>query len=103
MVEDTRLIETFKSSEGEDIEEKKVETLAQVSPGENVRCPGSDVKKGDLVLQAGEIIHSAGGEIGTLAFVGRSEVCNHKKYKCSAYSHASVAGPGIQKTRRRSV
>ncbi|KAJ7639510.1 MoeA, N-terminal and linker domain-containing protein [Roridomyces roridus] len=57
-----------------DGEEKEVECLVQVPAGENVRAPGSDVSKGDLVLQKGDIILREGGEIGTLAFVGRKEV-----------------------------
>jgi gephyrin len=75
MVEDTRLIDTF---DGEDAEERKVETLTQVLAGENVRSPGSDIKKGDLALQMGEMIRSSGGEIGTLAFVGRTEVSHQR-------------------------
>lgn len=75
MVEDTKLISTMKDDNGDDIEESAVEILAQSPPGENVRAPGSDVSRGDLVLQKGERIHSAGGEIGSLAFVGRKEVC----------------------------
>jgi gephyrin len=71
MVEDTRLVSTFSA----DAEEKEVECLVQVPAGENVRAPGSDVSKGDLALQRGDIILSEGGEIGTLAFVGRKEVC----------------------------
>ncbi|KAI6034880.1 hypothetical protein F5J12DRAFT_901815 [Pisolithus orientalis] len=74
MVEDTELESTLKDADGEDTEEEQVKTLAQVSPGENVREPGSDVRKGDLVMQMGEVITSAGGEVGTLAFVGRKEV-----------------------------
>jgi gephyrin len=74
MVEDTRLVSTHKEANGEDGEEKEVETLVQVPVGENVRDPGSDVKIGDLVLQKGEVITFLGGEIGTLAFVGRKEV-----------------------------
>jgi Molybdopterin biosynthesis enzyme len=74
MVEDTRLISTYSSAEGQAGEEKEVEILAQVLAGENVRTPGSDVKEGDLALQKGERIQSGGGEIGTLAFVGRKEV-----------------------------
>lgn len=70
MVEDTRVVSTF----AEDGEEKEVETLAQIPSQENVRSPGSDVQKGDLVLQRGEVIGSGGGEIGTLAFVGRKQV-----------------------------
>jgi gephyrin len=79
MVEDTCLSATVKDAEGRDIEEKEVETLVQMPSGENVRAPGSDVKQGDLVLQRGGIIRSAGGEIGTLAFVGRKEVEVFKK------------------------
>ncbi|KAI6152402.1 MoaB/Mog domain-containing protein [Pisolithus tinctorius] len=74
MVEDTELESTLKDADGEDAEEEQVKTLAQVSPGENVREPGSDVRQGDLVMQMGEVITSAGGEVGTLAFVGRKEV-----------------------------
>ncbi|KAJ7433062.1 MoaB/Mog domain-containing protein [Mycena galericulata] len=74
MVEDTRLVSTFKTDDGVDGDEKEVECLVQVPAGENVRAPGSDVSKGDLVLQKGDIILSEGGEIGTLAFVGRKEV-----------------------------
>ncbi|GBE79793.1 MoaB/Mog domain-containing protein [Sparassis latifolia] len=79
MVEDTRLHSTYKNEHGEDVEEKEVETLAQVPKGENIRDPGSDVSKGDLVLEKGQILHSAGGEIGTLAFVGRTKVWVHMK------------------------
>ncbi|OBZ70254.1 Molybdenum cofactor synthesis protein cinnamon [Grifola frondosa] len=74
MVEDTRLHSTIKSPQGEDLEENEVETLVSVPKGDNVRNPGSDVQKGDLVLEKGHIINSAGGEIGTLAFVGRTKV-----------------------------
>jgi gephyrin len=74
MVEDTRLVSTRKDTDGQDGEENEVETLAQIPVGENVRDLGSDVKAGELVLQKGEVITSLGGEIGTLAFVGRKEV-----------------------------
>ena len=72
MVEDTLLRSTCSDSSEE---EDEVEARAQVSAGENVRKPGSDVKQGDLVLEKGQIIHSCGGEIGTLAFVGKAKVC----------------------------
>src|SRR6201996_4372764 len=65
MVEDTRLVSTFKDADGADAEEKEVECLVQVPAGENVRVPGSDVVKGDLVLRRGDIILSEGGEVGT--------------------------------------
>ena len=62
---------------GQDTEENEVQTLVQVPPGDNVREPGSDVHKGDLVLPQGEVLTSLGGEVGTLAFVGRKEVGRH--------------------------
>ena len=68
MVEDTRL-----HTSDADGEEQEVEALAQVVAGENVRKPGSDVKKGELALEKGTIIHAHGGEIGTMAFVGRQK------------------------------
>ena len=75
MVEDTRLISTMNDPDSnEDGEENEVEILTQVPVGENVRASGSDVRRGDLVLPKGERIRSSGGEIGTLAFVGRKEV-----------------------------
>ena len=76
MVEDTALISTeFIGTEDVKVEEEKVvQTLAQVRLGENVRAVGSDVKKGDLILRKGEILRVAGGEIGSLAFVGCDKV-----------------------------
>ena len=69
MVEETELV-----SYSEDDEELEVRTLMQTTPGENVRAPGSDVRKGDLVIQAGSVILGTGGDVGTLGFVGRREV-----------------------------
>lgn len=86
MVEDTRLHSTIRTTadsqkqnrdqeaEEEEEEEQEVEALAQVDAGENVRKPGSDAKQGDLVLEKGTVVHAHGGEIGTLAFVGRTKV-----------------------------
>ncbi|KAF9498679.1 hypothetical protein BDN71DRAFT_1443074 [Pleurotus eryngii] len=74
MVEDTTLVSTDASGE-----EAEVETLAQVAPGENLRLPGSDARKGDLVLEKGQRLLASGGEIGTLAFVGRKEVEVYQK------------------------
>ena len=75
MVEDTKLASSFDATDGDlKGEEQEVETLTQMPPSENVRVPGSDVHKGDLVMQKGEHICGNGGEIGTLAFVGRKEV-----------------------------
>ena len=78
MVEDTKLTATYTSEDAPSAElvdeEKEVETLAQIPPRENVRAPGSDVRKGDLVMKKGELVLSGGGEVGSLAFVGRTEV-----------------------------
>jgi gephyrin len=74
MVEDTRVVSTH-----DDGEEKEVETLLQVPPQQDVRTPGSDVQKGDLVLRRGDLISARGGEIGLLAFVGRKNVEVYQK------------------------
>ncbi|KAG2361750.1 MoaB/Mog domain-containing protein [Suillus spraguei] len=79
MVEDTELLSTVKDANGQDAEEKEVKTLTQVPPSDNTRAPGSDVHKGDLVLQRGEVLTGLGGEVGTLTFVGRKEVKVHRK------------------------
>ncbi|KAG6834014.1 hypothetical protein H0H93_012564, partial [Arthromyces matolae] len=81
MVEDTRLVSTYDDDLDEDLagEEKEIETLAQVPEKENIRFPGTDVKKGDTVLHKGDIIKSGGGEVGTLAFVGQKEVEVYRK------------------------
>lgn len=71
MVEDTDVHSTLDDDANE---EKEVRTLASVDAGENVRKPGSDVKSGEKVLEAGSRVSEVGGEIGTLAFVGRREV-----------------------------
>ncbi|KAJ8516653.1 hypothetical protein ONZ45_g6072 [Pleurotus djamor] len=68
MVEDTTLVSSDLSGE-----ESEVETHAKILLGENVRSPGSDLTNGDLVLEKGQRILASGGEIGTLAFVGRKE------------------------------
>ena len=68
MVEDTELVAVAGD------EEQEIKTLVQVPPFENVRRPGSDVKKDELVMRSGDKITRGGGEIGTLAFVGKQEV-----------------------------
>lgn len=78
MVEDTELTSTVKDEKSGVLEESEVKTLAQVPPGDNVRGAGSDVRKGDLVLRAGDRLTRGGGEVGTLTFVGRKEVWTHR-------------------------
>lgn len=61
-------------------EEWKVETLIPAPPSRyNIRQPGSDVYKGDLVMRKGEKITSGGGEVGSLIFIGKKEVKVFKK------------------------
>lgn len=73
MVEDTELLSE------EAGEEVMIKVLAQVEAGENVRLRGSDVKQGQVVLQPGTVISALGGEIGTLAFLGRSSARVYRK------------------------
>lgn len=80
MVEDTLLVSSMESDQLGGGEEVAIKVLAQVDQGENVRGKGSDVKEGAVVLRKGTAISSLGGEIGTLAFVGRKEV---SKDECS--------------------
>lgn len=77
MVEDTLVVSRHPSHAGLDDaagEENEVNVLAQVDAGENMRRPGSDVKAGEQVLEAGDVVSGVGGEIGTLAFVGKKSV-----------------------------
>ena len=69
MVEDTLV--ASRQAEGE---EETVQILAQVDARENTRDVGSDVKRGEKVLEAGDVVSAVGGEIGTLAFVGKRSV-----------------------------
>jgi len=78
MVEDTVIKSTHKDGEGGDLEEAEIETLAQIPKGENIRLPGSDVRVGDLVLSKDTILDGLGGDVGTLAFVGKKEVRVHR-------------------------
>ena len=76
MVEDTVLA----SSTPDGTEEATVEILTgDIKSGENVREPGSDIALGSRVLQKGDLITSAGGEIGLLAATGTKTVKVYKK------------------------
>ncbi|GAA5847005.1 hypothetical protein JCM3766R1_005895 [Sporobolomyces carnicolor] len=69
MVEDTEVVSRDASDE-----EVEVRVLCRVDPGENVRDGGSDVARGDKVLERGQVVTKVGGELGTLAFIGNREV-----------------------------
>ena len=86
MVEDTVIRSTHKDREGGDLEEAEIQTLAQIPKGENIRFPGSDVKAGDLVFSKDTIIDGLGGDVGTLAFVGKKEVRAPQSAHC-IHSH----------------
>ena len=99
MVEDTVIKSTHKNKEGGDLEEAEIQTLAQIPKGENIRLPGSDVKAGDLVLSKDTILDGLGGDVGTLAFVGKKEVCVSQPAHCVHLREPSAAGPRHSQTR----
>lgn len=70
MVEDTEVVSRDEAT-GEEVQ---VRLQAQVQVGENVRKEGSDVRAEEKVLERGDVISSIGGELGTLAFVGKRSV-----------------------------
>lgn len=101
MVEDTLVKSTHKSKEGGDLEEAEIQTLAQIPKGENIRSPGSDIKKGDLVLSKHTILDGLGGDVGTLAFVGKMEVHAFPPIPYLHLRRDHATGPCHSKTRCR--
>jgi gephyrin len=76
MVEDTVVAST--TSDGS--EEASVTILTdQITKGENIREPGSDIALNSLVLKHGQRIGSVGGEIGLLAASGTRNVPIYRK------------------------
>lgn len=76
MVEDTVVAAT--TSDGS--EEASVTILTdQITKGENIREPGSDIALNSLVLKHGQRIGSIGGEIGLLAASGTRNVPIYRK------------------------
>lgn len=84
MVEDTRLVSSHSSRTGKEdtVDELEVETLVVVDRDENVRQKGSDMQAGELVLDKGHIIGHTGGDIGTLAFIGRQSARTFPSGRC---------------------
>ncbi|KAH9810482.1 MoeA C-terminal region (domain IV) [Teratosphaeria destructans] len=76
MVEDTVLLSM--TEDGKEEDEIRILTDA-ITPGENVREVGSDVKAGQVIMRKGEGISSNGGEFGLLASVGTQHVKVYKK------------------------
>ncbi len=83
MVEDT-VIATL-STDG--LEEKSVEILTdELTTGENIREPGSDIKLNELILTKGTQISSLGGEIGLFAASGAHSVPVYAKPRVGVLS-----------------
>ncbi|KDN38088.1 hypothetical protein K437DRAFT_259526 [Tilletiaria anomala UBC 951] len=76
MVEDTAILDTQNASKGE---ESVVSILRLPRRGDHVRAAGSDLKQGQVALTRGAVLSILGGEIGTLAFVGRRYVKTYRK------------------------
>ena len=55
----------------------RVQLRAAAKPGQHVRTAGADVRKGDVVLEAGVVVGPA--QVGLLAAVGRRRVRVHPK------------------------
>lgn len=68
MVENTKLVK--KSPDGQ--EELEVEILTKVTPGQDIRPVGCDIKTGEKVLSGGQVLGS--GELGVMAAVGVTKV-----------------------------
>lgn len=76
MVEDTVLVGVNKLTN----EEEDVEILTdKIRLNENVREIGSDIGAGEVILRKGDEITAAGGALGLLASVGKSEVMVYEK------------------------
>ena len=60
------------------------EILAAVAPGENVRYRGEEVRAGDAVMLAGEIVGAAG--IGLAASVGHAELSVYRRPRVAIVS-----------------
>lgn len=72
------------TDEGQELEIKVL--MKEVPPGDNVRQPGSDAKRGEQVLDKGTVIGTGGGEVGLLGFVGKREVSTPLLLRYLAYT-----------------
>jgi gephyrin len=89
MVEDTKLIRS--SADG--TQEETVEILVSVKEGQFIREIGSDIALGETVLAKDHVMSSLGGEVGTLASIGVSEVRVYKKPVVSVLSTGNELVP----------
>jgi gephyrin len=83
MVEDTEVASANEAG----TEEATVDIMTdETKAGENVREPGSDIKRGALVLRKGTTITSIGGEVGSLAAAGIRNVPIYPKPRVGVMS-----------------
>lgn len=83
MVEDTAIA----SLTDDKSEEATVEILTdEITVGENIRDPGSDIKLGEVILTKGTQISALGGEIGVLAAAGIQKVPVFRKPRVGVMS-----------------
>jgi molybdopterin molybdotransferase len=73
----------------EDVETEgdRIKVRSLVGAGACVRLAGEDIRRGDLVLQAGEVIGAA--EIGLLATLGHTSVLVHRRPRVAILSTGS--------------
>ncbi|XP_061414795.1 gephyrin-like isoform X1 [Lethenteron reissneri] len=71
-VEDTELLKESENG----AEELEVRILSQARPGQDIRCIGQDIRRGECVLSRGS--HVGPAEVGLLATVGATKVEVHR-------------------------
>ena len=96
MVEDTIL----KESDRDGNIEKLVQVQVSMRENENIRPVGCDVRKGQVVFTKGQRITATGGEIGTLASIGYSQV---KVFKKPVVAVLSTGNELLESNRNESV
>ncbi|MDO8786212.1 MAG: molybdopterin molybdotransferase MoeA, partial [Syntrophales bacterium] len=64
-------------TEDTDKDGQRVKIYVQAVQGQDIRCAGEDVKKGELVIPRGEVVRPA--EVGMLAALGRSFLYVHQR------------------------
>jgi molybdopterin molybdotransferase len=66
------------------IDEKMIEVMKPVAPGENVIQAGEDIKKGDIVLNKGHILRPQ--DVGAIAGLGITEISVYERPRVSIIS-----------------
>ncbi|WKY12273.1 hypothetical protein Q1695_003670 [Nippostrongylus brasiliensis] len=78
------MVENTKLGDHDNVEEFTVIIDVAVKPGQDVRMPGSDIAKGELLLDAGCVLGSA--EVGVLAGCGKRSVLMYRRPKVCVLS-----------------